>query len=87
MKVRKLGDWKPKVLVFQGSPRDPDTCANMESKTHKVVEYMVSKWSPFINFQVIDLSVNHSKKPIIQSFATGKVSVEQRKSKATATKE
>jgi len=66
MKVRKLGDWKPKVLVFQGSPRDPDTCANMESKTHKIVEYMVSKWSPFINFQVIDLSVNHSKKPIIQ---------------------
>jgi multimeric flavodoxin WrbA len=66
MKVRKLGDWKPKVLVFQGSPRDPDTCANMESKTHKIVEYMISKWSPFVNFQVIDLSVNHSKKPIIQ---------------------
>ena len=66
MKVRKLGDWKPKVLVFQGSPRDPDTCSNMESKTHKIVEYMISKWSPFINFQVIDLSVNHSKKPIIQ---------------------
>jgi multimeric flavodoxin WrbA len=38
----------------------------MESKTHKIVDYMVSKWSPFINFQVIDLSVNHSKKPIIQ---------------------
>jgi hypothetical protein len=48
MKVRKLGDWKPKVLVFQGSPRDPDTCANMESKTHKIVEYMISKWSPFV---------------------------------------
>lgn len=66
MKVRKLGGWKPKVLVFQGSPRDPDTCPNMESKTHKIVEYMISKWSPFINFQVVDLSVNHSKKPIIQ---------------------
>lgn len=66
MKVRKLGDWKPQVLIFQGSPRDPDNCANMESKTHKIVEYMISKWSPFINFQVIDLSVNHSKKPIIQ---------------------
>lgn len=66
MRIRKLGDKKPKVLVFQGSPRDPDTCANMKSKTHKIVEYMVSKWSPFINFQIIDLAVNHSKKPIIQ---------------------
>lgn len=66
MIIRKLGDKKPKVLIFQGSPRDKDTCANMESKTHKVVEYMTSKWSPFINFQVIDLSVNQSKRPIIQ---------------------
>jgi multimeric flavodoxin WrbA len=66
MKVRKLGDWKPKVLIFQGSPRDPDTCPNMESKTHKIVEHVISKWSPFIDMQVIDLSVNHSKQPIIQ---------------------
>jgi multimeric flavodoxin WrbA len=66
MIIRKLGDKKPKVLIFQGSPRDKDTCANMESKTHKVVEYMTSKWSTFINFQVIDLSVNQSKRPIIQ---------------------
>jgi multimeric flavodoxin WrbA len=66
MIIRKLGDKKPKVLIFQGSPRDKDTCPNMESKTHKVVEYMVSKWSPFINFNVIDLSVNQSKRPIIQ---------------------
>lgn len=66
MKVRKLGDWKPKVLVFQGSPRDPDTCSNMKSKTHRVVDYMISKWSPFFNFQVIDLAVNQSKRPIIQ---------------------
>jgi multimeric flavodoxin WrbA len=66
MKVRKLGDWKPRVLIFQGSPRDPDTCPNMESKTHKIVEHVISKWSPFIDMEVIDLSVNHSKKPIIQ---------------------
>ena len=66
MKVRKLGDWKPKVLIFQGSPRDPDTCSDMKSKTHKIVDYVISKWSPFIDMQVIDLSVNHSKKPIIQ---------------------
>lgn len=66
MIIRKLGDKKPKVLIFQGSPRDKDTCANMESKTHKVVEYMKSKWSTFINFNIIDLSVNQSKRPIIQ---------------------
>lgn len=66
MKVRKLGDQRPKVLMFQGSPRDPDTCSNMKSKTHKIVDYIVSKWSPFIDMQVIDLSINHSKRPIIQ---------------------
>lgn len=66
MRIRKLGGWKPRVLVFQGSPRDPDTCANMESKSHKIVDYMVSKWSPFIDFHIIDLAVNHKKKPIIQ---------------------
>jgi multimeric flavodoxin WrbA len=27
---------------------------------------MISKWSPFVNFQVIDLAVNQSKRPIIQ---------------------
>jgi multimeric flavodoxin WrbA len=66
MKVRKLGDWKPRVLIFQGSPRDPETCSNMESKTHKIIKYMISKWSPFVNFQVIDLAVNQNKRPIIQ---------------------
>lgn len=66
MKVRKLSGIKPKVLIFQGSPRDKDTCPNMDSKTHKVIEHIINKWSPFINFKVIDLSVNQSKKPTIQ---------------------
>lgn len=66
MKVRKLSGIKPKVLIFQGSPRDKDTCPNMDSKTHKVIEHIVNKWSPFVNFKVIDLSVNQSKKPTIQ---------------------
>lgn len=66
MKVRRLSGFKPKVLIFQGSPRDKDTCPNMDSKTHKVIDYIVDKWSPFINFKVIDLSINQSKKPIIQ---------------------
>lgn len=66
MKIRKLGDSKPKVVIFQGSPRDKDTCPNMESKTAKIVDYVVGKWSPFVDFSVVDLSVNTSKKPIIQ---------------------
>lgn len=66
MIIRKLGDKKPNVILFQGSPRDKDTCPNMDSKTHTIVEYMVENWSPFINFTVIDLSVNQYKKPIIQ---------------------
>lgn len=66
MKVRKLSGIKPKVLIFQGSPRDKDTCPNMDSKTHSVVEYVIDKWSPFIDFIVIDLSVNQNKKPVIQ---------------------
>lgn len=66
MKVRKLGDKKPKILVFQGSPRDKESCSNMDSKSHSVVDYMVNKWSPFVNFKVIDLAVNQSKRPTIQ---------------------
>lgn len=66
MKVRKLGDRKPKVLIFQGSPRDKDTCPNMDSKSHKIVEYISQKWSPFVDFKTVDLAVNQSKKPIIQ---------------------
>lgn len=57
MIIRKLSDKKPHILVFQGSPRREDSCANMESKSHKVVEYLVDKWSPFVDFEVIDLSV------------------------------
>ena len=66
MKIRKLGDRKPRVLVFQGSPRDPDTCSGMISKTHKIVDYITKKWSTFVDFEVVDLAVNHKKKPIIQ---------------------
>lgn len=66
MKVRKLGDKKPRIILFQGSSRDKDTCPNMESKSHLITDYIVEKWSPFVEFQVIDLSINQQKKPIIQ---------------------
>jgi len=66
MKIRKIGDKKPKVVLFQGSPRDKDTCPNMNSKTHNLIDYILERWTPFIDFKVIDLSVNQNKKPIIQ---------------------
>lgn len=66
MIVRKLGDKKPKILIFQGSSRDKDTCPNMSSKTHRIVDHVSDKWSIFADIEVIDLSVNQSKKPIIQ---------------------
>lgn len=66
MIIRKIGDAKPKVLVFQGSPRDPDTCPGMESKTERILKAVVDRYSPFIDFVVVDLSVNAAKKPNIQ---------------------
>jgi multimeric flavodoxin WrbA len=57
MIIRKLGEYKPKILVFQGSPRREDSCAGMDSKSHKVVEYLIDKWSPFADLEAIDLSV------------------------------
>jgi multimeric flavodoxin WrbA len=65
MIIKKFTD-KPKVLLIQGSPRDKDTCPNMESKSHKIVEYMIKKYSKNIDFTTIDLSVNLTKKSIIQ---------------------
>jgi multimeric flavodoxin WrbA len=66
MIIRKFLKNKPKVLLFQGSPRDASTCPNMISKSHKVIEYITDKWSPFMDFKVIDLSVNPKKRPTIQ---------------------
>lgn len=66
MIIRKLSDKKLNVVLIQGSPRDKDTCPGMISKTHKIVDYIVDKWSTFINFKVIDLSVNLDKKSIVQ---------------------
>jgi multimeric flavodoxin WrbA len=66
MKIRKLTDRKIKLLVFQGSARDLDSCPNMESKSSKILDHIVDKFSNFIDFEIIDLSVNQSKKPIIQ---------------------
>ena len=57
MFIRKLGDKKPKIVIFNGSPRRLKSCANQTSKTQKLVEYVIEKWLPFVDFDVIDLSV------------------------------
>jgi multimeric flavodoxin WrbA len=57
MIIRKLGDYKPNVVLFQGSPRSEKSCSDQKSKSEKVCEYILDKWSPFINFQYINLSV------------------------------
>ena len=57
MIIRKLGDRKPKIMIFNGSPRRLKSCANQTSKTQKLVEYVIEKYLPFVDFDVIDLSV------------------------------
>jgi len=57
MIIRKLTDKKPKILIFNGSPRRLKSCANQTSKTQKLVEWAVQKFLPFVDFDVIDLSV------------------------------
>lgn len=57
MTIRKLGDKKPRILLFQGSPRTDKSCSDQTSKSEKVCKYLLDKWSPFVNFEYIDLSV------------------------------
>ena len=57
MNIRKLVDKKPKILIFNGSPRRLKSCANQSSKTQKLIDWTIDKWMPFINFEYIDLSV------------------------------
>lgn len=48
---------KPKIVIFQGSPRSGDSCSGMDSKSSKIVKYAVENWSDFFDFQVVDLAV------------------------------
>jgi multimeric flavodoxin WrbA len=58
MNIRKLSDKKPTIVVFQGSPRKIDSCANQKSKSEKIVEHIINKWLPFANFDVVDLGID-----------------------------
>jgi len=57
MIIRKLGGFKPNIIIFQGSPRSENSCSGQKSKSEKVCEYILDKWSPFVNFEYINLSV------------------------------
>lgn len=57
MIIRKISDRKPKIVIFNGSPRKIDSCANQKSKTHKLVDYVMEKYLPFADFDMVDLSV------------------------------
>jgi multimeric flavodoxin WrbA len=61
MQIRKFSGQKPNILIFQGSPRKQNSCANQVPKTQKVAEYLLDKWSPFANLELIDLSVGDVK--------------------------
>jgi multimeric flavodoxin WrbA len=48
---------KPKIVIFQGSPRSKESCAGMVSKSQKVIDYATEIWSRFFDFTVVDLAV------------------------------
>ena len=60
MIIRKFGDKKPKIVLFQGSPRTDESCSDQISKSEKVCQHILDTWSPFVNFDYIDLSVKRS---------------------------
>jgi multimeric flavodoxin WrbA len=51
---------KPKLLVFQGSPRKLKSCANQTPKSAKLVNYALEYWSKYFEFEVVDLSVGET---------------------------
>jgi multimeric flavodoxin WrbA len=61
MIIRKSGGFKPNVVLFQGSPRSENSCSDQKSKSEKVCEYLLDKWSPFVNFEYVNLSVGPVK--------------------------
>ena len=52
----KIGQ-KKKVLLFQGSPRSEESCAGQESKSEKLINYVLEYWSEVFDFEVINLAV------------------------------
>jgi len=61
MIIRKLSDKRYNVVIVQGSPRKENSCADQKSKTEKIVEHIVKKYSTFIDFELVDLAVDGVK--------------------------
>lgn len=57
MVIRKLSDKKYNIVIFNGSPRKENSCADLESKSEKICNYILDKWETFIDFEYIDLGV------------------------------
>lgn len=59
--IREFQDFygynKPKLLVFQGSPRKLKSCANQTSKSKKLINYILEYWTQVYDIEVIDLSI------------------------------
>jgi multimeric flavodoxin WrbA len=58
MNIFRISQKKKKVIIFQGSPRNEKSCANMSSKTHKVVEFILKHYGDVLDIEVVDLSVD-----------------------------
>jgi multimeric flavodoxin WrbA len=57
LKIYEDFDKKPNLLIFQGSPRSKNSCADYESKSERVSKYIFGNWSEYFNIEIIDLSV------------------------------
>ena len=67
MQIFHLSKYKPKIVIFQGSPRNEDSCPDMESKTAKIIKYAIEDIKDKAQFDICDLSVKTAdKKAIIQ---------------------
>jgi len=49
--------YKPKLLVFQGSPRKLKSCSNQTPKSKKLIDYILEYWSNVYQIEVIDLAI------------------------------
>lgn len=65
MKLFKLTNLKPKIMVFQGSTRHKDSCPEMMSKSHYMVDYIKRTFSDKAQLDICDLSIQRDK-PNIQ---------------------
>ena len=44
LKIYEDFDKKPNLLIFQGSPRSKNSCADYESKSERVSKYIFGNW-------------------------------------------